>query len=405
MGLGVNARTAFSLFFPRLIEENGWDRGMSASVFSVGFLMSAAISPLIGRMMDRAGPVVVMELGAILTGGGLLLTSLSHQLWQLQLTLGMMVAAGSVCLGYTGQSAFLPNWFERKRGLAVGIAFGGVGVGSVVLMPWLQSVIADAGWRSASRTYGLILIGVLVPINLLLKKQPSDVGLLPDGDAGTGLARTALSKLEVVDRDWAARDWTLKRALGTKQFWFLALGYFFGLFIWYAVQVHQTKYLLEVGFDENTAAWALGAVGLAAIPGQVILGFCSDRIGREWVWTISAFGFGLCFVSLIGLQYDRSYVLLYLMVAAQGGLGYGASAIMGAVVAELFAGRHFGSIFGMVMLAGILGGAAGPWLTAVLHDWQGGYGISFTVGILVSVLWALMIWLAGPRKVRAINRR
>lgn len=404
MGMGVNARTAFSLFFPRLIEENGWDRGVSASVFSVGFLISAAFSPLIGRMMDRTGPIIVMEVGTLLTGGGLLFASVSDQLWELYLTLGAMVAAGSVCLGYTGQSSFLPNWFERRRGLAVGIAFAGVGVGAAVLMPWLQSTIDQTGWRSACRVFGWILLGVLIPINLLFRRRPADLGLLPDGDNLGADHERATPSLRIVDAAWAARNWTLTEALHTKQFWYLALGYFFGLYIWYAVQVYQTKYLLEVGFASNVAAWALGLVGLAAIPGQVILGFCSDRIGREWVWTISAIGFALCFASLIMLQYTRSLALVYFMVISQGALGYGASAIMGAVVAELFAGKHFGSIFGTVMLAGILGGATGPWVTAVLHDRLNSYTPPFVMGIVVSALWATMIWLAAPRKVRTIAR-
>jgi MFS family permease len=110
MGIGVNARTSFSLFFPPIIDEFGWERGVTAGAFSFGFLVSAIMSPLLGRLMDRAGPRAVMELGVALMAGGLLLAPLTTQPWHLYLTIGVMVGAGSVCLGYTGQSLFLPNW-------------------------------------------------------------------------------------------------------------------------------------------------------------------------------------------------------------------------------------------------------------------------------------------------------
>src|SRR5258708_3642772 len=131
MAIGVNARTAFSLFFPPIIGEFGWERGVTAGALSFGFVVSAVVSPLIGRMMDRFGPRGVMELGVALMGCGLLLAPLTTQPWHLYLTIGVMVGAGSVCLGYSGQSLFLPNWFIRRRGLAMGLAFAGVGIGSV----------------------------------------------------------------------------------------------------------------------------------------------------------------------------------------------------------------------------------------------------------------------------------
>ena len=176
MAIGVNARTAFSLFFPPIIGEFGWERGLTAGAFSFGFVVSAAVSPLIGRMMDRFGPRGVMELGVALMGGGLLLAPLTTQPWHLYLTIGVLVGAGSVCLGYSGQSLFLPNWFIRRRGLAMGLAFAGVGIGSVTLLPWVQHMIEQTGWRTACTAMGILVFAVLAPINLLLRKRPEEIG-------------------------------------------------------------------------------------------------------------------------------------------------------------------------------------------------------------------------------------
>jgi MFS family permease len=404
MAIGVNARTAFSLLFPPIIGEFGWDRGITAGAFSFGFLVSAAVSPLIGRLMDRLGPRAVMELGVALMAGGLLLAPLTTQPWHLYLTIGVLVGSGSICLGYSGQSLFLTNWFDRRRGFAIGLAFAGVGVGSVTLLPWVQLLIDQTGWRTACTAVGLLVLVVLAPINLLLRKRPEDIGLRPDGDKAPSSA-SARPLSNIVDRDWAGTDWTLRRAMRTARFWWLAIGYSGGLYIWYAVQVHQTKYLLDVGFSPRVAVWALGAVSLLGIPGQILLGHLSDRIGREWIWSTSCAGFAVCFAALIALAHYPSLLLVYVMVVSQGALGYGLTSIMGAVVVEIFQGKHYGSIFGSIMVAALAGGAAGPLVTGVLHDLSGSYTLAFAIGIGISGLSALAIWLASPGKIRAVAGR
>jgi sugar phosphate permease len=315
-----------------------------------------------------------------------------------------MVGAGSVCLGYSGQSLFLPNWFIRKRGFAIGIAFAGVGIGSVTLLPWVQLMIEQTGWRTACTAMGLLVLIVLAPINLLLRKRPEDIGLQPDGDAAPSES-AAKPISNIVDPAWAGIEWTLSRALRTARFWWIALGYFCGLYIWYAVQVHQTKFLLDIGFSASVAVWSLGLVSLLGIPGQILLGHVSDRIGREWVWAASCAGFAICFAALIALKYQASMWLIYVMVFTQGALGYGLTSIMGAVVFEIFQGRHQGSIFGTIMLIALAGGAAGPWATGLLFDLTGSYTLAFSAAAVVSVVSALSIWQAAPRKVRAVAGR
>ena len=402
MAIGISARTAFSLLFPPILDEFGWERGVTAGVFSFGFFVSAMISPLVGRLMDRRGPRVMVEMGVVVMAAGLMMAPFARQPWHLYATLGALVGGGGNCLGYTGQSLFLPNWFVRRRGLAASLTFSGVGVGSIVLLPWVQSLIARAGWRAACWTLGLLVLGVLVPLNLLLKRSPADLGLRPDGD-GTSARAAASERLKVVDPAWAAVDWTLARALGTARFWWIAIGYFFALFAWYAVQVHQTKYLVEIGFSPTHAAWALGLVSLVAVPGQVALGHLSDRIGREWVWTIGNLGFVLCLSALLALRHAPTEPLLWFMVVAQGMLGYSLTSVLGAIPAEIFAGRHYGTVFGTVMLAAIVGGAAGPWAAGALYDVTGSYTPAFSIAMAGSVLSALAIWLASPRKVRAVT--
>jgi MFS family permease len=403
MAVGVNARTAFSLLFPAILGEFGWDRGVTAGAFSFGFLVSAVVTPFVGRLMDLRGPRIVVELGVLTMGAGLILASLVSKPWQLYLTLGALVGGGVNCLAYTGQSIYLTNWFVRRRGLALSVAFSGVGIGSITILPWLGWLVETAGWRSACVSLGIVLLVLLGPLNLLLKHRPEDMGLRPDRQISDRASPDRATN--IVDQAWAAVDWTLGRALRTGRFWWLAAGYFCGLFSWYAVQVHQTKYLIEIGFEPSEAALALGLVSLVAIPGQIALGHLSDRIGREWVWMIGNLGFVICYLCLIGLRSAPTPMLLYAMILAQGTLGYGLTSVMGPIPAEIFEGQHYGSIFGTVMVAAILGGAAGPWLTGAVYDATGTYSIAFWIAAGCSLISILAIWLAAPRKVRAVAGR
>jgi MFS family permease len=405
MAVGVNARTAFSLLFPPILDEFGWERGVTAGAFSFGFLVSAVLSPSLGRLMDRRGPRVVMEMGVALVAAGLLLAPLIGRPWHLYATLGVLVGGGSVCLAYTGQSLYLPNWFVRRRGLAISVAFSGVGVGSIILFPWIQGLIAGAGWRTACWAMGLLVLVLLAPLNLLVRHRPEDLGLEPDGDRASRDAAAGGRPSNVVDAAWVAVDWTLGRAVRTARFWWIAVGYLTGLFAWYAVQVHQTKYLVEIGFSPAQAAWALGFVSLAGIPGQIGLGHLSDRIGREWVWTVGSLGFALCYLALLLLREAPTLPLLYVMVVSQGMLGYGLTSVVGAIPAEIFQGRHYGTILGTLMLAAIGGGAAGPWVAGALHDATGSYTLAWWIAIGCCVISAVAIWLAAPRRVRAVAGR
>src|SRR5262245_11696603 len=406
MGIGVNALTVFPPLFPPILDEFGWPRGLTAGAFSFGFLVSGVLGPVLGRLIDRRGPRAVMLRGGAMVGAGLGLAPLVTAPWHLYLTLGVLVADGTVCLGYTGHALFMPSWFVRRRGLAIGIAFSGVGVGSIAILPWMQRLIEGYGWRMACLAMAALVVVTLAPLYLLTRRRPEDMGLHPDGDrvpetAGRGGRQPA----NVVDHAWVSIDWTLARAICTARFWWISLGFFGGLWAWYAVQVHQTKYLIEIGFAPAVAAYALGFVGFAGFVGQIALGHLSDRIGRDWVWTLACSGFVLSYALLLAMRGQPTPALLYLMVAAQGGLGYGLASVFGAIPAEIFQGRHYGLIFGTLSLTSIIGGATGPWLTGGLYDSTGDSVLALWLPIGARRVPAAAIWLASPRRVRAVAGR
>jgi len=405
MAIGVSGRTAFSLLLPPLIDEFKWDRGLAAGAFSFGFLFSAIVSPFVGRVVDARGPRIVIWTGVAFMSAGLLLAPYVTSPWQLYATLGVAVSGGANMMTYAVHSQFLPHWFVRRRALAISIAFAGAGVGAILLLPWLQTIILTEGWRASCVAMGWLVLFGIAPLTFFVKKTPADVGQNPDGDRASPDTAAKRHVPAIIDPAWAAIEWTLRRALRTARFWWIALGYFLAMIAWYAVQVHHTKYLVEIGFSPLVAAWALGAVSIIAIPGQILLGASSDRIGREWIWTAACLGFAVSYAALLGLEYSQSSVLLYSMVFAQGFFGYALTSVMGPIVAEIFEGPHYGSIFGTITIGLIGGGAAGPWLAGAIHDATGSYRLAFLLIIGFCLVSIMAIWIAAPRKIRPVPGR
>lgn len=388
LGLGANARGTFGLLFPSILKEFGWDRGDTAFIFSLGFLVAAVFSPVIGAAIDRYGPQRVLPLGAILVCAGFVGATYCDQIWQFFVTLGLLVVCASVMLSYNSHFVFMPNWFVRRRGLAIGAACTGVGTSAIVLFPWMQQTIDTDGWRAACLRLALLLFCVVVPLNVLFQRtRPADLGLLADD----GRAATAVGGAR-------GEGWSLRAAAGTAPFWLIAGAFFCALFAWYAILVHQTKYLQDLGFSTEFASYALGLVPLFGVVGQLSLGALSDRIGREWIWTIGCLGFALCYALLILLRMAPSPALVWLMVLAQGGLGYAIVSVYGAIPADVFRGGQYGLIYGCLSFFGSSGAAAGPFVLGRVHDWTGRYDLAFVVAILCSLVSIALVWGARARR-------
>ena len=343
MAIAVNARTSFSLLFPPILSEFKWSRGVTAGVFSIGFIVSTLLTPCIGLMMDKLGPRVVLPFGAVLTSAGLIGSTISSESWHFYFTLGVLLIGGSVFMSYFGHTLFLPNWFDRKRGFAMGLAFAGAGLGAILLLPLIQNIILSDGWRQAAFVLALIIILIVIPINLIFQRhRPEELGLEVDGDeisnANTKLSDSGNLNTRIVDQYWYDKEWTLSTAMRTGKFWWLIVSFSTALYAWYAVQVHQTKYLIDVGVSAEFAAFALGLVGLTGVIGQISLGAFSDKFGREIAWTIALMGFLLTYACLFLIKFFPSMTLIYLMVGLQGFIGYGLASVFGSVPRNIMVG-------------------------------------------------------------------
>lgn len=402
LGLGANARGTFGLLFPSILKEFGWARGDTAFIFSLGFLVAACLAPLLGYCIDRFGPHKVLPLGTVLVATGFVLATYCSEIWQFFFTVGLLVISGSTSLSYNPHFIILPSWFERRRGLAIGAACTGVGLSAIVLFPWMQATIDSAGWRTACVGMATLLVVTVIPLNALFqRRRPEDVGLHPDGDmrdpsqSRSGSAGETAATLAVT-----THDWTLKEAMRSAAFWYIAGSFFCALFVWYAILVHQTKYLQDLGFSTQFSSFALGLVPLFGVVGQLLLGALSDRIGRVWIWALACIGFAVCYALLIVLRIMPDPLIVWLMVFAQGALGYSLVSVYGSIPADIFRGKNYGLIYGTMSFFGSLGASLGPYLLGRIFDWTGSYDLAFAIAIGLSMLSILLMWLAVPKRSR-----
>jgi len=393
---------SYSVFFLSIVDEFGWNRASASSIFSIFLICHALTGLLAGYLQDRYGPRIVIPSGTCILACALILTSRSNSLWYFFLTYGVFAGASIGLMGFTSHSAFLPGWFERKRGLAVGIATSGIGFGMLVIVPMVEKAIALFGWRTAYLILAGIVLLIVGPLNAVFsRRKPADLNLLPDGDhSGMQAGRTrSFMIMKVIDVDWANRDWTLRKAIKTRRFWLMVAAFFCLSYAYQGTLLHSVSTMVDSGLTRQTAAAYFGLLGIAGSIGKILFGSLSDRFGRERSNTVGIVTAAVGIFCLVNTTTPNS--ILPLIFALLFGLGYGAAApLMPSVSADIFLGKSFGLIFAMISMGAGAGGALGSYLSGVLRDTTGGYALPLTICTLSLLLSCMFVWFAGPRRVR-----
>jgi MFS family permease len=393
---------SYSVFFLSIVSEFGWNRASASSIFSIFLICHALMGLLTGFLQDRYGPRIVIPVGACILAVALFLTSRSTSLWHFYITYGVLAGASVSLMGFTSHSAFLPNWFERKRGLAVGIATAGIGFGMLVIVPLVEKAIALYGWRSAYLLLAGLVFLIVGPLNAVFsRRRPADLNLHPDGDySGMQAGRNrSFMIMKVIDADWANRNWTLRDAIKTRRFWLMVAAFFCLSYAYQGTLLHSVSAMVDSGLNRPNAAAYFGLLGIAGSVGKILFGSLSDRFGRERSNTVGIVTAAVGIFCLINTASPNS--ILPLIFALLFGLGYGAAApLMPSVSADIFLGKSFGLIFGMISMGAGAGGALGSYLSGMLRDATGGYGIPLAICTLSLMFSCMFVWFAGPRQVR-----
>jgi MFS family permease len=371
---------SFPIFFVALLEEFGWSRGATAAAFSISSVVQGVLSPVIGILVDRLGPRRVMLAGATLLGTACVLASRIASLWSLYLIVGVLAAVGLCAVSWVPSGTLISRWFADRRGTVLGIAFSGMGAGVLAMGPLAQWLITAHGWRAAYLALGIGTLAVLLPLIWLgVLEAPAP----PPATRSDTTPRSA--RADVAD------------ALRTRAFWALFFAYLCTPLAVFAVVTHSVAFAVDRGFPRLFVASIFGLTGLLSIVGRIVFGVAADRIGRVTSAAISYACTALGTLSLLSLELWPSAAALY-GYALLFGLGFGARGpIITAMASQLFPGRRFGVIYGILSVGNGIGGGIAPWFGGFVHDLTGSYRIAFLVAVGFCVIGSICFALARRR--------
>jgi len=405
MAIAYGARNSFSVFYVVILDEFGWSRASTAGIFSLNVVVYGITAPFAGALVDRFGPKKVLLTGAIILALATALCSMVNTIAHFYLLFGLVGAIGTGLTGYPANAAVLPHWFVRRRGMAFGIFTSGFGL-SFLTVSLVQYFITKFGWRMSFILLGILVAVILLPlIALFSHHRPQDIGLFPDGTRPLEKVKRSSDCVKgpmVGGEEWASINWSLRKAMRTYQFWFLFFATFciFG-FVETLVVVHQVALMRDVGFSTTFVTLIVLLWGIMIALGN-LGGFLSDKIGREKTFAIGCLASILGLFMLLLLEQSHDSWILYLY-AVSFGLGMGMTGpALGAASADMFQGRHFGSINGFLALGFGLGGIIGPWFGGFVFDTTKNYSTAFIVAILVTCVAFTLLWIAAPRKIRKL---
>jgi MFS family permease len=385
LGLAYGFWYSYAVFLVAFLREFGWSRSVVAGAFSSLVMVHGLSGPLLGWLVERFGPRVVIAAGGGVLAAGLLAGAHITAVWHLYLTVGLIAALGVSAAGWVPSVVLIRGWFPAQVGTAIGAVSAGIGVGIFALVPFSQLLIDWLGWRWALRTLALIIVAWVVPATLLLVREPR-------ASTAVGPAR------EVVAMTPSRPYWTLRTVLRSWRFWTVGAVFFAGSAATQMLLVHQVAYLVDHGVPALVGATVVGVVGICSIAGKTGWGTLSDRIGREPTYTL-AFACVAASVGALALAGAHPGTLLPYVYAVLIGIGYAVTApLTPAIASDLFGGPRFARIFGALHFANSLGGALGAWVAGRIFDARGSYALALPIAAAMALLAPTLLWFVAPRR-------
>ena len=444
---GLYTFPAISIAFA---HEFGISRTLAVTPWTMFLLVTALASPLLGRAYDEFADRDLLTASMVLLAAGWLAVYLAGDISLVILAYAMFMAIG-LQLAFIGTSTAIARRYEGMSGLALGIAYAGPGIGVAVALPVAAGLIETAGWRSTSLVFmasclvGVVFVWIMtsgpaIVVPSPLAKRPARPSMAAAGStASTGVTGAMRSgrtvgepmsagqtALREAESGAAARASglhetsapgavsaaheippagstegrrSIRRTVRTRRFWILFAGAAaIGIFDEGVLQAFIPG-AVDAGIRSEAAAAALGLQAIAYVAGQVIGGWLSDRFGRRVVGLAAAVLVGGGVVAAIGLV--ASQPGLAVVGIAIHGLGTGATiAVRSAAFSDVFGGANFGTIFGLLAVAYPIGGTVAVYLGAAAFDATGSYVALVPVVVAALTVWAVSLWVAGPRRSR-----
>ncbi|MFC1970741.1 MFS transporter [Chloroflexota bacterium] len=373
-------RFSFGIFFKPLAGEFDLTRAATSSLYSVYLALGALLTIAGGWTLDRYGPRLVFLLMGFFTGLSLMLSSQTTSLWQLYISYSLLLAVGTASM-YPVLNVTVSRWFEKKRGLAMGIASSGRRLGQIFFPPLGAFLISRFGWRMSYLVMGLMAWLVILPTSRLLRKDPGEIGVLPDG----AISKTSLQ--EDIGNEDRLTGLSLSQALRTSNCWIFAPAWLVTGFANTLVFTHVIPYATDANVTAVQAATIMSLMGGAAIPTGILIGRISDNVGRKIPFITT---FLLRAIALVGLIWARELWMFNLFAIAYG-ISLGSGPLFAALSVDIFGKRSIGIIIGTLNVAFAIGAAIGPFIGGLVYDINDSYTIAFLIGAIGSVISALLI--------------
>ena len=386
--IGRGAADTYVVFLLPLERDLGWSRSQMTSVYSVYLLLNGMAAPLIGMLFDRVGPRVVYVSGLAVLGAAFLLASRMDSLWHFYATIGVLTGFAVAALGMVPSSSLMARWFRERLSTAMSIAFAGMGLGILLIVPATQFILSRLGWRETYQLLGLILLGaavllLLLPWKTIAEGHPDYRGSRRRSGAGE-------------------RDWTLRQAMSTLNFWSLAWMFFFTSAGMFAVTVQLVVYLVEQGFSPLLAATVYGSASMLSVFGIVTTGAVADRLGARRTVTVTYVGSAIGILVLLAVSWQARAEWLILYVFAFGLFQGSRGPIISSITTGLFAGSQVATIYGAIYACNALGAGLGALLAGVMHDFFDSYRPGFVFSILCLMVAGVPLWrVSGLRDFRS----
>ncbi len=382
-GISIGPRQSFSIFLLPILEEFGSTRSAVSAVFSLHMACYALGGWGLGILLDRVGPKRIIAWST--AGWALVLigTGWLGGLWQLYLVYGILGGIATGGLAYVANNALISRWFVRSRGLASGLAQAGVPLGTAIYGPLSQLGIGWVGWRTTHMLFGGLVLCLAVPLILLVHRDsPGELGLLPDGASRSPNGSAASTAIPVAPAGYAGPGLP-------RDYWSTFGANILRGMTMYAILIHQVAYLVDVGFSRMAAASYFSTSAFLAMPGGLVAGAISDRIGRLRTYAGIAALYVTGYVSLLLTRDPTQFVPLWVFIIATGLASGGIAPVFAAFLTDRLQGPRLGFLLGLQNIGFGLGATLAPYLAGAAFDMMGSYTLVFMLmaaGMIASSL-------------------
>ena len=372
----------FSVFFEPMLTEFGWTRAVLSGAASLRIFLTTLLGIAGGRLTDKFGPRLVVTVSVLFLGLGFFLMSRISTIWQLYLVFGVITGVGMSGL-WVPMISTVSRWFVKRRGMMTGIVLSGASLGMIIMPPLATWLIITYGWRTSYTIVGLIAMIVIILAAQFVKRDPAQIGQLPDNESG----------LKVESLDLQARNLSLREAIHTRQFWMLCA--VFGC-LWFgatAIWVHIVIHAIDLGIPAISASRILAIMGGVGIAGRILTGSLADRIGYKPALLI---GFTLISASFLWLLVAKELWALNLF-AVIFSLGMAGLAVLEApLIARLFGLGSLSVIMGSVEFVSTTLSTPSAIVAGYIFDTMDSYQLAFLIFAGVSIIGFMLSLFLRP---------